>query len=148
MAAILELVSDRDLRLVVDLRDEGCDDAATLKRAGVALLHLPTPDNAAIAPDHLDEGVRRVRQVIDDGGAVLLHCQHGIGRSALLALCILVDRGKTPNEALELVKASRPRVSPSPSQYEGWSAWLYARGSTPMRFDEFAAIAYRHLAPA
>ena len=148
MAAILELVRERGLRLVVDLREESRDDAASLEKVGAALLHLPTPDNAAIAVDHVDQGVRLAVQVMDQGGAVLVHCQHGIGRSALLALCILVDRGATPMGALELVKTTRPRISPSPSQYEGWSGWLRARGSTPPSFDAFAAVAYRHLAPA
>jgi protein-tyrosine phosphatase len=76
---------------------------------------------------------------------VLIHCQHGIGRSALLALCVLVDCGHEPLAALELAKSRRAKVSPSPAQYEAWATWLRGREIAPPSFDAFAAIAYRHL---
>jgi len=146
--AVIALARCGPLRVVVDLREEACDDAAALAEAGIALLHLPTPDHAAVAQHHLQEGVHRLRGLSGAGEAALLHCQHGIGRSALLALCVLVDRGMAPLEALNLIKACRQCVSPSPAQYEAWVTWLRGRGVEPPTFDAFAAVAYRHLAPA
>ncbi len=64
---------------------------------------------------------------------MLIHCQHGIGRSALLALCVLVDQGWQPLDALTHAKDRRAQVSPSRSQYEGWAAWLRARGKSTRR---------------
>jgi hypothetical protein len=60
-------------------------------------------------------------------------------------LCVLVDRGRAPIEALALAKDRRPAVSPSPAQYEAWASWLRRRGHAPPAFDAFGAIAYRHL---
>jgi hypothetical protein len=37
-------------------------------------------------------------------------------------------------------------VSPSRSQYEGWSAWLASRGKRAPDYHTFGCIAYRHLA--
>ena len=139
------LAGEHRISAVVDLREEACDDAALLVRHGIELLHLPTPDTCAATPDKLDAGVAFVTRHLDGGRRALIHCQHGIGRSALLALCVLVAHGHAPLAALELAKARRGKVSPSPAQYEGWAVWLRARGVQPPTFDEFAEIAYRHL---
>ena len=130
---------------VVDLRAESCDDEAVLARHGLLFLHLPTEDLQAVSRAMLDDGVRFAAEQKAGGRRLLIHCEHGIGRSALLALCVLVDRGLEPLAALELAKGKRARVSPSLSQYEAWRDWLEARGTETPEFDAFAAIAYRHL---
>jgi protein-tyrosine phosphatase len=130
---------------VVDLRAEACDDEALLRRCGLEFLHLPTIDHHAVSPAMLAAGVAFARHQLETGRRVLIHCEHGIGRSALLALCVLVDGGMDPLEALELAKSRRPHVSPSPAQYEAWQDWLGARGLKPPGFDAFAVVAYRHL---
>jgi predicted protein tyrosine phosphatase len=132
---------------VIDLRDEACDDAQALARHGLELLHLPTPDHGAVTEAMLDEGVAFTRRRLAAEQRVLIHCEHGIGRSATLALCVLVDLGLAPLAALTLAKSRRPLVSPSPAQYEAWTAWLARRRPPPPLpdFDAFAAIAYRHL---
>lgn len=128
---------------VVDLRGEARDEPEALAAAGLDFLHLPTADHHAVAPADLDRGVAFVR-----GRRAMVHCREGVGRSALLALCALVDAGRAPMEALTLAKDRRWQVSPSPAQYEAWAAWLQARGVAAPGFDAFAAVAYRHLAPA
>jgi predicted protein tyrosine phosphatase len=138
----------RDLGVgaVIDLRAETCDDARALAACGVAFLSLPTPDLAAITPAMLDAGVRFAETALRQDRPLLIHCQHGIGRSALLALCVMVDRGWTPAAALRRMKDAREKVSPSPAQYQAWADWLAARKvqGIPV-FDAFAAVAYRHL---
>jgi len=131
---------------IIDLREEDCDDEAALRQAGLAFLHLPTPDLQPSTVPMLDRGVRFARGHLDRGKRVLIHCQHGIGRSALLALCVMVDQGFEPLEAIAHAKDRRERVSPSPSQFEGWCAWLRAHGHQPPDMHSFGCIAYRHLA--
>jgi len=135
------LAKQHRIDAVVDLRDEDCDDEVVLRRHGIAFMHLPTPDLQAVAVPALCEGVTFVKQF----SRVLVHCEHGIGRSALLALCVLVERGMQPLAALSLAKVRRGVVSPSPAQYEAWAAWLRHTGRRVPHFDDFAAIAYRHL---
>src|ERR687890_2133933 len=117
----------------------------------MAFLHLPTEDHCAVTAAMLDEGVAFANRHMDRGERVLVHCEHGIGRSATLALCVLVSRGLDPLAALELAKSRRSLLSPSPAQYQAWTEWLreWARHrevswSVPA-FDAFKAIAYRHL---
>jgi predicted protein tyrosine phosphatase len=133
---------------VVDLRAEACDDPAAYAASGVRFLHLPTDDLCAVSAPMLDEGVAFARQAWAEDRRVLAHCQHGIGRSALMALCILCDQGLAPLEALTHAKDARWQVSPSPAQYGAWAAWLGRRGLAAPDFAAFQAVAYRHLAQA
>jgi protein-tyrosine phosphatase len=139
------------IRHIVDVRREACDDERVLRQHGITLLHLPTEDLCAISRHMLDQGVRWVHDHLSQGRKVYIHCEHGIGRSALLALCVLVDIGHAPLDALALAKRARPRVSPSPEQLETFMAWAEARRverALPWRtpaFDEMVNIAYSHL---
>lgn len=139
------------IRAVVDLRSEDRDDEVLLTRHGITFLHLPTDDHHAVTAGRLDEGVDFAIRHLDRGERVLIHCEHGIGRSATLALCVLVQRGLAPLDALALAKERRSLVSPSPAQYGCWTEWLAAHRAAQLAgweipsFDAFAAIAYRHL---
>ena len=145
------LARDHQVAAVVDLRGETSDDPQLLARHSVEFLHLPTIDFAPIRPVMLERGIAFVTTHVSAGRRVLLHCARGIGRSAMLGLCVLVEHGHTPLDALALTKDRRSCVSPSPAQYEAWAAWLAVRRagrnatwSIPT-FDEFKAIAYRRL---
>lgn len=121
-----ELVREHRVGAIIDLRQEACDDEALLRRHGVALRYLPTPD------------------MYGPSREMLVHCHFGIGRSATLALCVLVAL-EHEALALALAKARRPAVSPSQVRYEAWAAWLAARRHEAPTFEAFAQIAYSHL---
>jgi predicted protein tyrosine phosphatase len=140
------LAREHGIGAIVDLRQEDCDDEVRLRAAGIDFLHLPTLDLEPASVQMLEAGVAFARERIRHGQKLLIHCQHGIGRSALLALCVLVDQGWEPLDALARAKDRRAAVSPSPSQYRGWARWLEHRGKTPPDFHSFGCIAYRHLA--
>lgn len=132
---------------VIDTRVEEKDLREELTACGLTFLHLPTEDLCAVSQAMLDQGVAFAREAADASRKLLIHCQHGIGRSATLALCVLVDRGHGPMQALNLAKNAREKISPSPGQYEAWAAWLRRHapnGSVPP-FEAFARVAYRHL---
>ena len=139
------LAREHGVGAVVDLRTEECDDEVLLRSHGMVFLHLPTVDRCGVTLAMLHDGVAFVARQLDAGTRALIHCQPGIGRSAILALCVLVARGLAPLDALMLAKDRRAVVSPSPEQYEAWAAWLRATGRDVPSFDDFAAIAYRHL---
>lgn len=146
MARAAELASTHGIGAVVDLREEDRDDEDHLRKLGLAFFHLPAPDMEALGVDGLDRGVAFVRSCRQQGRSVLIHCQHGIGRSPLLALCVLVDAGRAPLDALEHAKARRSVLSLSRAQYDGWAAWLKHHGHQVPSYHEFGCIAYRHLA--
>ena len=145
------LAREHGIVAVVDLRNEDVDDEQLLRAHGITLLHLPTQDMCAVDRAHLDRGVAFASRHLDRGERVLVHCEHGIGRSAVLALCILVARGHAPLVALELLKDRRRCVAPTSEQLECWSRWLAGRRLlAPCDWelpdlDDCKAIAYRGL---
>jgi protein-tyrosine phosphatase len=145
------LAATHRIDAVIDLRLEDRDDEQVLLAHGISLLHLPTEDMCGVDAALVDEGVRFACDWLDRGCRVLIHCEHGIGRSATLALCVLVHRGSAPLEALGRMKDRRALVSPSPAQFACWEAWLerfrqtHAVSWTTPSFDAFQQIAYRHL---
>ncbi|VWX63242.1 Dual specificity protein phosphatase [Burkholderiales bacterium 8X] len=146
------LAGEHGIAAVVDLRGEARDDEALLRSHGITLLHLPTEDMCGVDEAHLERGIEFALDWLERGHRVLIHCEFGIGRSATLALCVMVRQGWAPMAALERMKDRRSRVSPSPSQFACWTAWLERhRASQPAdwespSFDAFGRIAYRHLA--
>jgi protein-tyrosine phosphatase len=148
------LATIHGIEAVIDLRLETRDDEHVLRRHGITLLHLPTEDTCAVERRHLAHGVRFALRWLEEGRRVLIHCEHGIGRSATLALCVLVSRGAAPLDALALMKDRRALVSPSPVQFDCWVAWLetyrsqHAVSWSNPSFDAFQRIAYRQPRPA
>ena len=142
---------DHAIAAVVDLRSEALDDVEILRPQHIEFLRLSVNDHAAVPPIMLETGVAFLSRHLAVGHRALVHCEHGIGRSATLVLAALVAQGLTPLDALTLAKDRRERVSPSPAQYDGWREWLTDRKArlgetwTIPSFDEFASIAYRHL---
>jgi hypothetical protein len=145
------LAREHRVGAVVDLRGEGQDDTQLLAKHQIDFLHLPTIDFTPVSPAMLERGIAFVTAHSSAGRRVLVHCARGIGRSALLGLCVLVEGGRAPLDALALTKQRRRCVSPSPAQYEAWANWLASyrsdRGATWSipSFDEFKAIAYRRV---
>ena len=150
MEAAARLAREHGIRRVVDVRVEACDDADVLRSHGIELLHLPTEDTRAISQEMLRAGVEFVSAAIDEGERVLIHCQYGIGRSAMLTLCVLVARGMAPLEAMARLKAARSVSSPSPEQLAAFVR--YCRQARPANaawavptVEGLGAIAWRHL---
>ena len=141
------LARDHNVGAVVDVRVEACDDPEELAACGLKFLHLPTEDLCGVSQPMLDEGVAFAREAAAERRRLLVHCQHGIGRSATVALCVLVDRGLAPMDALVRAKDARALVSPSQSQYEAWTAWIARRAphAEIPSYHEFGCVAYRHL---
>jgi protein-tyrosine phosphatase len=100
----------------VNLRLE-FDDAAH----GLALknyCHLPTVDDTAPSLDHLREGIDFINQITSKGGKVYIHCAGGIGRAPTMAAAYLISQGLTLDEAIALIKKSRPFIRIMPEQME------------------------------
>jgi protein-tyrosine phosphatase len=101
---------------VVDTRSEKQDDAAALAREGIELLYLPTPDTFPLSVEQLQEGSRWINEQIAHHERVLVHCEHGVGRSVLLTAAALVAGGMNAHRAIDLVQAKRWQAAPNHRQ--------------------------------
>jgi protein tyrosine phosphatase (PTP) superfamily phosphohydrolase (DUF442 family) len=101
---------------VVDTRAEHQDDATLLAREGIELLSLPTPDTHPLSVVQLREGAAWVNQQIATGQRVLIHCEHGVGRSVLLTAAALVAAGVSAHDAMSLIQRRRWQAAPNHRQ--------------------------------
>ncbi len=101
---------------VVDTRAEYRDDIQAMAREHIELLHLPTPDTYPLTVEQLRQGASWVQERIKQGGRVLIHCEHGVGRSVLLACAVLVYGGMKAQDALKLMQAKRWQAAPNQRQ--------------------------------
>ncbi|MGZ3609335.1 MAG: protein-tyrosine phosphatase family protein, partial [Ktedonobacteraceae bacterium] len=62
------------------------------------------------------EGSQWVKTQMEQGGRVLIHCEHGVGRSALLTCAVLVYNGMHAHDALQLVQEKRWQAAPNHRQ--------------------------------
>jgi protein-tyrosine phosphatase len=98
----------------VNMRSEF--DDATRGIAPGAYLWLPTHDDHAPTPEQLRTGVAFIRQVIEQGGKVYVHCGSGVGRAPTMAAAYLVSTGLSADQAWALIRKTRPFIKPTRPQ--------------------------------
>jgi hypothetical protein len=103
-----------DVTAVVDLTSE-IAPACGIVGGRLAYRSFPILDGHVPA---LADLTALARAVASDPGVVYLHCAQGHGRAALVAACVLMASGEAadPDEAVRLVRASRPNIRLSPAQ--------------------------------
>ncbi|MBS1848421.1 MAG: ADP-ribosylglycohydrolase family protein [Actinobacteria bacterium] len=112
-AAKIDVLVDAGIRTFVDLtcdglRPYGDDLARVSQRRGLDLVRVARPIPAMSVGDV--EAYRETVTVIGDAasrGGVYVHCQAGIGRTATVVGCLLVDAGASPTAALARIAALR-----------------------------------------
>jgi protein-tyrosine phosphatase len=60
----------------------------------------------------LFRGVEAATPIVQQGGAVVVHCHYGRHRSVALASCILIGQGYTAEDAMRLITQQRPAADP------------------------------------
>jgi hypothetical protein len=108
------LLQQRGFTGSVNMRIEK-DDAA-LGLALAQYLHLPTVDDDAPSIEHLDKGIDFIRQVVQSGGKVYIHCGAGVGRAPTMAAAYLIAEGYTLDQALAMIRKARPFITITPPQ--------------------------------
>lgn len=106
----------RGVTRIVDTRAEHRDDEAALAAHGIGLLYLPTLDTYPLTVEQLKEGTSWIVEQIAHGERVLVHCEHGVGRSVLLAAAVLVAGGMSAHDAIQLVQRRRWQAAPNHRQ--------------------------------
>ncbi len=112
----IKRLKQRGVTAVVDCRLEAQDDKEALSKAGIELLHVPTPDRYGFSYEQMQRGVDWVLERVAKGGRVFLHCEHGVGRGPLMACAVLVAQGKSAPQALRIVRSKRWQALPNDRQ--------------------------------
>lgn len=80
---------------------------------GLRWFHLPIEDDHAPAGDFAAAWQAQragVQALLDAGQRIAIHCKGGSGRTGLMAAQILVERGRSKEQATAAVKALRPKA--------------------------------------
>src|SRR5690606_26126006 len=86
--------------------------------------HLPTVDNEAPSLIHLEQGVDFIREYVQKGEGVYIHCWEGLGRGPTMAAAYLVSTGLTPDEAWGKIRETRPFIRPTEVQQKQLEAFV------------------------
>lgn len=110
---------DEDLAM---LRREGFGLVVTLTREpgisieGIEQLHFPIDDMGIPTPRACEDVCRRIVARMEAGDAVLVHCRAGLGRTGLVAACVLVTAGDSASAALRKVRGVHGGYVQTPAQ--------------------------------
>jgi protein-tyrosine phosphatase len=112
----IKALAEAGITHVVDTRSEYRDDPQALAKEHIELLYLPTDDMRPLTIEQMLQGSQWVQEHMEQGGRVLIHCEHGVGRSVLLTCAVLVYGGMNAQDALQLVQQKRWQASPNHRQ--------------------------------
>jgi protein-tyrosine phosphatase len=88
---------------------------------GIDLVSFPIPDRGV--PESMRDTDRLAREIFDalrTGKAVAVHCRAGIGRSALIAACVLVRGGYDVDRAFATIARARGVEVPDTEVQRRW----------------------------
>jgi protein-tyrosine phosphatase len=97
------------------------EEAAYCAASGIAFISFPVADRGvpASAVGALDL-VRKLGALVTGGKVVAIHCRQGVGRSALVAACVLATLGEQPDAALQRVARARGCPVPDTAEQREW----------------------------
>ncbi|HKI25721.1 MAG TPA: dual specificity protein phosphatase family protein [Candidatus Sulfotelmatobacter sp.] len=96
-------------------------EAETAQAQGIEFSSLPIPDRQTPNSEaQVTATLDRMTQALKSGKNVLVHCRQGIGRSGLIAACLLIRKGMSPGAALEKVTAARGLEVPETKEQREW----------------------------
>jgi protein-tyrosine phosphatase len=101
----------------LDLKGE----AREVKQEGMRFLSLPIPDrDVPRAESDVRAAVEKLDADLSSGKNVVIHCRQGIGRSGLVAACLLITKGLSSGAAIESLTAARGTEIPETVDQRRW----------------------------
>lgn len=111
--SLLTADEERDL----DLKRE----ANEVKTHGMKFVSLPIPDRQVPnSESEVSAVVDRIDADLTTGKNVVVHCRQGIGRTGLVAACLLVAKGLTSERAVKTLSAARGIEVPETAEQRRW----------------------------
>jgi protein-tyrosine phosphatase len=113
VVSLLTSEEEADLDLVLE--------SFTANSLGMTFLSFPIPDRQV---PHSDEELTNELQLLeielDEGRNVVLHCRQGIGRTGLVAACLLLTKGMDTETAIARLSAARGVSIPETPEQRTW----------------------------
>jgi protein-tyrosine phosphatase len=103
-------------------RDLGLEgEAEGVRSAGMNFLSFPILDRDVPASEFaLIEQIHELDHELRTGRNVALHCRQGVGRTGLVAACLLVSTGVDPESAVRMLSSARGIAVPETQEQRRW----------------------------
>jgi hypothetical protein len=96
-------------------------EAELIRKQGMQYLSFPIPDQCAPASrEDTLQLVTRLGALLSQGKNVIVHCRGGVGRSPMIAACVLVTAGLTADEAFKKISDARGLPVPQMPEQRCW----------------------------
>jgi len=107
-----------------EVADLGLAEEAELCRAnGIQFISFPITDrDVPSSKEAASDVVTKLAEQLVDGKNVAIHCRQGVGRAALIAICLLVFAGIELEQAIQRVVTARGCGVPETSEQRRWIA--------------------------
>ena len=101
------------------------EEEALCEANGILYISFPIPDRN-VPPSKADalNFARLLAGLLREGNSVVIHCRQGVGRSALMAACVMALCGISVEGAFEKIKDARGCPVPDTPEQHKWVAEL------------------------
>lgn len=99
------------------------DERELVQRQGLTFISFPIADFSVPTSTHeVRQLVSKIEQSLFGGKSIGIHCRQGIGRSSLVAACVLLTTGESPRTVFQHISSARGRPVPDTSEQRNWVA--------------------------
>jgi protein-tyrosine phosphatase len=113
IVSLLTLDEQTDLNLL--------DEEALCRANGIEFISFPIVDRGIpSSPEAFSELITKLAERLANGHNIAVHCRQGIGRAALVAICLLVVSGMEAATAVERVGKARGCSVPETPEQRRW----------------------------
>jgi len=96
-------------------------EALDVRSQGMTFVSFPIPDREVpSSEDQLTKTLDKLDADLTSGENVIVHCRQGIGRTGLVAACLLVAKGWDPETAVSRLSAARGVSIPETQEQRRW----------------------------
>ncbi|HLZ63997.1 MAG TPA: dual specificity protein phosphatase family protein [Ktedonosporobacter sp.] len=104
------------------------EEAQYCSHQGIIFVALPIQDRSVLPfSDDTFKFLEQLNQYLFEGKHVALHCRQGLGRAALVAASLLVQRGYSPDQAFDLLSKARGYPVPETEEQKAWVVAFFQR---------------------
>ena len=102
----IEFLKAQGIGAIVSMTERPLDEGV-VRSFGLRYLHLPVLDYCSPTIQQIEEFLAFL-DAADSGGAVVVHCYAGQGRTGTMLACALVHLGLSAEEAISIIRVKRP----------------------------------------
>jgi protein-tyrosine phosphatase len=99
------------------------NESSLCEAHGIRFLSFPIEDrDVPASQSQAASFLRDLRQILESGRNVAIHCRQSVGRSGLIAAALLIAKGETPEEAIQHISDARGLTVPETAGQRQWIA--------------------------